>query len=53
VGAENIPKFMNARREIFEQLYPNGKCPPNTLLVVNRLVEKEFLLEVEAIAAAW
>lgn len=53
VGAENIPKFMNARREIFEQLYPSGKCPPNTLLVVNRLVEKEFLLEVEAIAAAW
>jgi enamine deaminase RidA (YjgF/YER057c/UK114 family) len=53
VGADNIPKFMNARRELFELLYPNGKWPPNTLLVVDRLVEKEFLLEVEAIAASW
>lgn len=51
VGAGNIPKFMNARRELFEQLYPNGKCPPNTLVVVERLVEKEFLIEVEAVAA--
>ncbi len=52
VGATNIPKFMNARREIFEELYPQGKCPPNTLLVVERLVEKEFLIEIEAIAAS-
>ena len=51
VGAGNIPKFMNARRELFEQLYPNGKCPPNTLVVVERLVEKEFLIEIEAVAA--
>ncbi len=51
VGAANIPKFMNARRELFEQLYPDGKCPPNTLVVVERLVEKEFLVEIEAIAA--
>ncbi len=36
VGAANIPKFMNARRELFEELYPNGKCPPNTLVVVER-----------------
>lgn len=52
VGALNIPRFMNARRELFLELYPNGKCPPNTLLVVERLVEKEFLIEIEAIAAS-
>ena len=52
VGAANIPKFMNARRELFEELYPTGKCPPNTLVVVERLVEKEFLIEIEAIAAS-
>jgi enamine deaminase RidA (YjgF/YER057c/UK114 family) len=52
VGAANIPKFMNARRELFEELYPNGKCPPNTLVVVERLVEKEFLVEIEAVAAS-
>jgi len=53
VGADNIPKFMHARQELFAQLYPQGKCPPNTLLVVDRLVEKEFLVEIEAIAATW
>ena len=52
VGAHNIPKFMDARRELFGKLYPDGKCPPNTLLVVERLVEKEFLIEIEAIAAS-
>jgi enamine deaminase RidA (YjgF/YER057c/UK114 family) len=52
VGAANIPKFMNARRELFEELYPDGKCPHNTLVVVERLVEKEFLIEIEAIAAS-
>ena len=52
VGAANIPKFMNARRELFEELYPTGKCPPNTLVVVERLVEKEFLIEIEAVAAS-
>lgn len=52
VGAANIPKFMNARRELFEELYPSGKCPPNTLVVVERLVEKEFLIEIEAVAAS-
>ena len=53
VGAANIPKFMNARRELFEELYPDGKCPPNTLVVVERLVEKEFLIEIEAVAASY
>jgi len=53
VGESNISAFMYARRELFEELYPEGLCPPNTLLVVNRLVSKEFLLEVEAVAASW
>lgn len=53
VGAANIPKFMSARREVFKNMYPDGAYPPNTLLVVERLVEKEFLVEIEAIAASW
>ena len=47
--AENIPVWMSARSEVFPKLFPGGKYPPNTLLVIDRLVKPEFLLEVEAI----
>lgn len=48
--AESIPAFMATRAEIFPTLFPGGKYPPNTLLVIDRLVKPEFLVEVEAIA---
>ena len=48
--ADSIPAFMTARAALFPRLFPGGKYPPNTLLVVDRLVKPEFLLEVEAIA---
>jgi len=47
--AESIPVWMSARSELFPKLFPGGKYPPNTLLVIDRLVKPEFLLEVEAI----
>lgn len=47
--AESIPVWMSARSEVFPKLFPGGKYPPNTLLVIDRLVKPEFLLEVEAI----
>ncbi len=47
--AESIPVWMSARSELFLKLFPGGKYPPNTLLVIDRLVKPEFLLEVEAI----
>lgn len=50
VGAERIEEFMEARREIFADLYTDGRYPPNTLLIVNRLVEPELVFEVEALA---
>jgi len=49
-SAESIPTFMSARSALFPRLFPGGKYPPNTLLVIDRLVKPEFLLEVEAIA---
>ena len=48
--AENIPAWMAARGEAYPKLFPGGKYPPNTLLVIDRLVKPEFLLEIEAIA---
>ena len=49
-SADYIPAFMTARAALFPKLFPGGKYPPNTLLVIDRLVKPEFLLEVEAIA---
>jgi enamine deaminase RidA (YjgF/YER057c/UK114 family) len=49
-NSENIPDFYNVRNEVFNTVFPNGDYPPNTLLVINRLVREEFLIEIEAIA---
>jgi enamine deaminase RidA (YjgF/YER057c/UK114 family) len=48
--ADDIPAWFSARSALFPKLFPGGKYPPNTLLVIDRLVKLEFLLEVEAIA---
>jgi len=48
--AEDIPRFMAARAEVFPRHFPNGVYPPNTLLVVSRLVQPELLVEIEAMA---
>jgi enamine deaminase RidA (YjgF/YER057c/UK114 family) len=49
-GAEYIEGFMQARREVFPADYPDGAYPPNTLLVISRLVRPELLVEIEALA---
>lgn len=51
VGEGSVDAFMQARTAIFEELFPSGDYPPNTLLVVPRLVEERLLVEVEAFAA--
>lgn len=50
VGADNIPEFMAARTAAFAEFFPDGAYPPNTLIVVARLVEDRFAVEVEAMA---
>ena len=49
-AADAIPAFMSARSVLFPKLFPGGAYPPNTLLVVDRLVKPEFMIEVAAIA---
>jgi enamine deaminase RidA (YjgF/YER057c/UK114 family) len=50
VGAGHIPEFMTARTAAFREFFADGQFPPNTLLVIGRLVEERFLIEVEASA---
>jgi 2-iminobutanoate/2-iminopropanoate deaminase len=46
-----IEPFYQVREKLFAGLYPQGNYPPNTLLVVSRLVRPEFMVEIEAVAA--
>jgi enamine deaminase RidA (YjgF/YER057c/UK114 family) len=51
VHSQDIAKFMKYRLREFPKLFSNGIYPPNTLLMIDRLVKKEFLIEVQATAA--
>ncbi len=51
VHSQDIPKFMAYRKREFPKMFPDGKYPPNTLLMVDRLVGEPFLIEVQPIAA--
>jgi enamine deaminase RidA (YjgF/YER057c/UK114 family) len=51
VHSQWIPVFMEFRRERFPQLFKEGRYPPNTLLMIDRLVHESFLLEVQTVAA--
>jgi enamine deaminase RidA (YjgF/YER057c/UK114 family) len=50
VHSQDIPQFMKFRLRTFPRFFPNGAYPPNTLLMVDRLVEEAFLIEVQALA---
>lgn len=49
---EDLDRFREIRRELFAELYPDGVYPPNTLVVITRLVSPAFLIEIEAVAEA-
>lgn len=47
----DLDRFMELRRALFPKFFSKEPYPPNTLLIVARLVKPEFLIEVEAVAA--
>jgi enamine deaminase RidA (YjgF/YER057c/UK114 family) len=51
VHSQDIQKFMQFRLREFPRMFPNGAYPPNTLLVIDRLVREAFLIEVQTTAA--
>jgi enamine deaminase RidA (YjgF/YER057c/UK114 family) len=51
VHSQDIPKFMAFRLREFPKMFANGAYPPNTLLMVDRLVQEALLVEVQAVAA--
>jgi enamine deaminase RidA (YjgF/YER057c/UK114 family) len=51
VHSQDIPKFMAFRTREFPKMFANGAYPPNTLLMIDRLVQEPLLIEVSAVAA--
>lgn len=49
--SQDIAKFMAFRLREFPRMFPSGAFPPNTLLVIARLVAEPFLVEVQTVAA--
>jgi enamine deaminase RidA (YjgF/YER057c/UK114 family) len=51
VHSQDIAKFMAFRLREFPRMFANGVYPPNTLLIVDRLVQEPLLIEVKTVAA--
>jgi enamine deaminase RidA (YjgF/YER057c/UK114 family) len=49
INPDDLPTLGKYRATFFPGVFPHG-YPPNTLLYVQRLLKKEYLLEVQAIA---
>jgi enamine deaminase RidA (YjgF/YER057c/UK114 family) len=48
---QDIKPLYDYRLREFPKMFPGNVYPPNTLVVVNRLVNEKYLLEIQAIAA--
>ena len=51
VHSQDIAAFYRWRERNYPKMFPDGKYPPNTLLIIDRLVQEQFLIEVQTIAA--
>ena len=51
VHSQDIPKFMAYRLREFPKMFANGAYPPNTLLMIDRLVQEPLLIEIATVAA--
>ena len=51
VDSRDIPKLRAFRDRMYPTFFPDGKYPPNTLLVIDRLASEDMRLEIAAIAA--
>jgi len=51
VHSQDVPKLRAFRQREFGKWFPNGAYPPNTLLIIDRLVNESYLLEVQTVAA--
>ena len=51
VGRSSIQEYIKGRSEVYPEIFPNGGFPPDTLLIVAGLVNKDLLVDIKAVAA--
>ncbi|TYB48229.1 RidA family protein [Actinomadura chibensis] len=51
VSRESLAPFLAARKEVYERMFPDGRFPPNTLIIVAGLANENLHVEIEATAA--
>ena len=51
VHSQDVPKLRAFRQREFPKMFANGAYPPNTLLIIDRLVSEAALIEVQTVAA--
>jgi enamine deaminase RidA (YjgF/YER057c/UK114 family) len=50
VGAAMREPWFKTRTEIYKRIYPDGVCPPNTLLIIEGLANPDYLVEISTVA---
>jgi enamine deaminase RidA (YjgF/YER057c/UK114 family) len=51
VHSQDIAKFYRWREQNYPEMFPDRKYPPNTLLIIDRLVGEQYLIEIQTVAA--
>ena len=51
VHSQDVSKFMAYRSREFPRMFPSSAYPPNTLLIIDRLVRESLLIEIQTTAA--
>lgn len=51
VHSQDIARFYRWREREYPRMFRDGRYPPNTLLVIDRLVQEQFLIEIQTVAA--
>jgi len=51
VHSQDVAKLRAFRQREFGKFFPDGAYPPNTLLIIDRLVNESYLIEVQTVAA--
>jgi enamine deaminase RidA (YjgF/YER057c/UK114 family) len=51
-SVEHFPAFARVRKELFAEIYPDGRYPAHTLLVVAALSHPDHLVEIDTVAVS-
>jgi enamine deaminase RidA (YjgF/YER057c/UK114 family) len=51
IRPQDAAAFRAYRGREFPKMFPGGAYPPNTLLIISRLADENYLLEVQTVAA--